>query len=147
MDLAGSEKVKDKAVTALRKYGVGSCSPPGFYGTIGELFCSIERFKQRLMLTIAFFKTSIWRSRPTLPDSWASTSASSIRRLQHISSVIPAFSKRGDIIVADRGVNFAIQKGLQISRSTVSGSTTITWLHSKPLCSLSCAMTSGERDP
>ena len=36
-----------------------------------------------------------------------------------ISSVIPAFCKRGDIIVADRGVNFAIQKGLQISRSTI----------------------------
>ena len=36
-----------------------------------------------------------------------------------ISSVIPAFCKRGDIVVADRGVNFAIQKGLQISRSTI----------------------------
>jgi serine palmitoyltransferase len=33
--------------------------------------------------------------------------------------VIPAFAKRGDIIVADRGVNFAIHKGLQISRSTI----------------------------
>lgn len=36
-----------------------------------------------------------------------------------ISSVIPAFCKRGDIIVADRGVSFATQKGIQISRSTV----------------------------
>lgn len=36
-----------------------------------------------------------------------------------VSSVIPAFCKRGDIIVADRGINFIIQKGLQISRSTV----------------------------
>jgi serine palmitoyltransferase len=36
-----------------------------------------------------------------------------------ISSVIPAFSKRGDIIVADRGVHFAIQQGIKISRSTV----------------------------
>jgi serine palmitoyltransferase len=36
-----------------------------------------------------------------------------------INSVIPSFCKRGDIIVADRGVNFAIQKGIQISRSTV----------------------------
>ncbi len=33
-----------------------------------------------------------------------------------VSSVIP---KRGDIIVADRGVNFAIHKGLQISRSQI----------------------------
>lgn len=36
-----------------------------------------------------------------------------------ISSVIPAFSKRGDIIVADRGINFMIQQGIKISRSTV----------------------------
>lgn len=36
-----------------------------------------------------------------------------------ISSVIPAFCKRGDVIVADRAVNLAIQKGIQISRSTI----------------------------
>jgi 7-keto-8-aminopelargonate synthetase-like enzyme len=36
-----------------------------------------------------------------------------------ISSVIPAFSKRGDIIVADKAANYAIRKGLQISRSTI----------------------------
>jgi len=36
-----------------------------------------------------------------------------------ISSVIPCFSKRGDIIVADRSANYAIRKGLQIARSAV----------------------------
>jgi serine palmitoyltransferase len=36
-----------------------------------------------------------------------------------ISSVIPSFSKRGDIIVADKAVNYAVRKGMQISRSTV----------------------------
>jgi serine palmitoyltransferase len=36
-----------------------------------------------------------------------------------VSSVIPSFSKRGDIIVADKAVNFAVRKGIQISRSTV----------------------------
>lgn len=36
-----------------------------------------------------------------------------------ISSVIPSFSKRGDIIVVDRAVNYAVRKGIQISRSTV----------------------------
>lgn len=35
-DLAGDEKVKEAAIKTLRTYGVGSCSPPGFYGTIGE---------------------------------------------------------------------------------------------------------------
>jgi len=36
-----------------------------------------------------------------------------------VSSCIPAFSKRGDIIVADKGVSYVIRKGIQISRSTV----------------------------
>lgn len=33
--LAGNEVVKEKAIEALRKYGLGSCGPPGFYGTVG----------------------------------------------------------------------------------------------------------------
>jgi serine palmitoyltransferase len=36
-----------------------------------------------------------------------------------IPRVISAFAKRGDIIVADRSINFPIQNGLQISRCTV----------------------------
>jgi serine palmitoyltransferase len=34
--LAGNEYIKEKAVETLRKYGLGSCGPPGFYGTLGE---------------------------------------------------------------------------------------------------------------
>ena len=36
-----------------------------------------------------------------------------------ISSVIPSFSKRGDIIVCDNAISYATRKGVQISRSTV----------------------------
>ena len=36
-----------------------------------------------------------------------------------ISSVIPSFSKRGDIIVCDEAISFATRKGVQISRSTI----------------------------
>src|ERR1700722_3313073 len=57
-----------------------------------------------------------------------------------ISSVIPAFCKRGDIIVADRGVNFAIQKGIQISRSTVR------WFDHNDLKSLEEVLDSVEKD-
>ncbi|SJX63759.1 related to LCB1-serine C-palmitoyltransferase subunit [Sporisorium reilianum f. sp. reilianum] len=97
-NLAGHDAVKDKAIETLRNYGVGSCSPPGFYGTIDvhmQLENDIARFlgTQKCIIYSQGFST--------------------------ISSVIPAFSKRGDIIVADRGVNYAIQKGIQISRSTV----------------------------
>lgn len=33
--LAGNEFLKERAIETLRKYGLGSCGPPGFYGTIG----------------------------------------------------------------------------------------------------------------
>jgi serine palmitoyltransferase len=36
-----------------------------------------------------------------------------------ITSVIPTFCKRGDIIVADRGVNYSIRRGIEVSRSTI----------------------------
>ena len=42
--------------------------------------------------------------------------------LSTIPCVIPAFAKRGDIIVADRSINFAIQKGLRISLPPSAGS-------------------------
>lgn len=57
-----------------------------------------------------------------------------------VSSVIPAFCKRGDIIVADRGVNFAIQKGIQISRSTVR------WYDHNDLKSLEDVLDSVEKE-
>jgi serine palmitoyltransferase len=36
-----------------------------------------------------------------------------------ISSVIPSFCKRGDIIVADMAVNHSIRRGLEVSRSNI----------------------------
>lgn len=57
-----------------------------------------------------------------------------------ISSVIPAFCKRGDTIVADRGVNFTIQKSIQISRSTVR------WYDHNDLKSLEDVLESVEKE-
>ncbi|EDR09408.1 serine palmitoyltransferase [Laccaria bicolor S238N-H82] len=96
--LAGNEHIKQKAVETLRKYGLGSCGPPGFYGTL-DVHIDLERDIADFLGTEAAILYS--------------------QGFSTISSVIPAFCKRGDIIVADRGVNFAIQKGIQISRSTV----------------------------
>ena len=36
LGLAGNEHIKQRAVDTLRKYGLGSCGPPGFYGTLGR---------------------------------------------------------------------------------------------------------------
>jgi serine palmitoyltransferase len=96
--LAGSEHIKEKAIEILRKYGLGSCGPPGFYGTI-DVHLDLERNIAEFLGTEATILYS--------------------QGFSTISSVIPAFCKRGDVIVADRAVNFAIQKGIQISRSTI----------------------------
>uniref|UniRef100_A0A3P9LQ38 Serine palmitoyltransferase 1 n=1 Tax=Oryzias latipes TaxID=8090 RepID=A0A3P9LQ38_ORYLA len=36
LGLLDSDRVKDKALASLKKYGVGTCGPRGFYGTFGE---------------------------------------------------------------------------------------------------------------
>lgn len=96
--LAGNEHIKSKAIECLRGYGVGSCGPPGFYGTF-DVHIQLERsLAQFLGVEAAIIYSHSFST---------------------VSSVIPAFAKRGDIIVADRGCNFAIQKGIMISRSTV----------------------------
>ncbi|KAJ7576960.1 serine palmitoyltransferase [Mycena floridula] len=96
--LAGNEHIKERAIDTLRKYGCGTCGPAGFYGTI-DVHLKLENEISEFLGTEACILYA--------------------QGFSTISSVIPAFCKRGDIIVADRGVTFAIQKGIQISRSTV----------------------------
>lgn len=82
----------------MRTYGVGPCGPPGFYGTQDVHMKTEANIASHLGVPACIIYAQAFST---------------------ISSVIPAFSKRGDIIVADEGVNFAIRKGMQISRSTV----------------------------
>lgn len=97
-NLVANETLKEKAIQTLRTYGVGPCGPPGFYGT--------QDVHMKTEADIA---------------SYLGVAACIVyaQAFSTISSVIPAFSKRGDIIVADKAVNYAIRKGIQISRSTV----------------------------
>ncbi|KAI9680748.1 MAG: serine palmitoyltransferase component [Caeruleum heppii] len=97
-NFVSNETLKEKAIQTLRTYGVGPCGPPGFYGT--------QDVHMRTEADIAAF---------------LGTEACIVyaQALSTISSVIPAFSKRGDIIVADKAISYAIRKGIQISRSTV----------------------------
>lgn len=97
-NFTANEMLKEKAVKTLRTYGVGPCGPPGFYGT-QDVHMKTEADVAAFLGTAACIIYS--------------------QAFSTISSVIPAFSKRGDIIVADEGVNYAIRKGIQISRSTV----------------------------
>ncbi|MCJ1235604.1 serine palmitoyltransferase component [Varicellaria rhodocarpa] len=97
-NLVANETLKEKAIQTLRTYGVGPCGPPGFYGTQDVHMRTEADIASHLGVTACILYAQAFST---------------------ISSVIPAFSKRGDIIVADKSVNYSIRKGLQISRSTV----------------------------
>ncbi|KAK3305710.1 pyridoxal phosphate-dependent transferase [Chaetomium strumarium] len=93
-----NEQIKEKAIQTLRTYGVGPCGPPQFYGT--------QDVHMKTEADIA---------------SFLGTEACIIyaHAFSTITSVIPSFCKRGDIIVADRGVSYSIRRGLEVSRSMV----------------------------
>ncbi|KAK1311084.1 Long chain base biosynthesis protein 1b [Acorus calamus] len=98
LGLIGHEKIIDSCIGALEKFGVGSCGPRGFYGTVDvHLDCEAKIAK--------FLGT---------PDSILYSYG-----ISTIFSAIPAFCKKGDIIVADEGVHWGVQTGIQLSRSNV----------------------------
>ena len=97
-NFVANDTLKEKAIQTLHTYGVGPCGPPGFYGT-----------QDVHMKTEADVATHLGADACIVYAQAFST----------ITSVIPAFSKRGDIIVADEAVNYATRKGIQISRSTI----------------------------
>ena len=129
--------MKETALETLKVYGVGTCGPPGFYGTIGELQPSLPSFlptpssssldassktpSSLPSFTPSLIQTDVHRALEANISAFLQTPSTIIyaQDFSTISSVIPSFAKRGDIIVADRLCNFAIQKGLQISRSTI----------------------------
>ncbi|KAK0068685.1 serine palmitoyltransferase 1 [Biomphalaria pfeifferi] len=98
ISMVGNKQIQDRAVKALRVYGVGSCGPRGFYGTM-DVHLELED-------ELAKFMTS----EEAILYSYSFAT---------IASAIPAYSKRGDIIFADENVSFAIQKGLIASRSHI----------------------------
>ncbi|KAH8593764.1 pyridoxal phosphate-dependent transferase [Bisporella sp. PMI_857] len=97
-NFVGDEQVKEKAIQTLRTYGVGPCGPPQFYGT--------QDVHMKAEAAIA---------------SCLGTESAIVyaHAFSTISSVIPAFCKRGDIIVVDRAANYSIRKGIQAARSTI----------------------------
>lgn len=79
LNLQGMDQLKEQAIQTLRIYGVGACSPPGFYGT-QDVHMQIESD----LLNFLGMEACI---------VYAQAYTTNL-------SVIPAFAKRGDIIVA-----------------------------------------------
>ncbi|XP_049594456.1 serine palmitoyltransferase 1 isoform X2 [Syngnathus scovelli] len=96
LGLLDNERVKQKALSSLKKYGVGTCGPRGFYGTF-DVHLELESRLAKFMKT-----------EEAIIYSYGFAT---------IASAIPAYAKRGDIIFVDEAACFSIQKGLQASRS------------------------------
>ena len=97
-DISNNPEIRQNAVKTIRKYGVGSCGPAGFYGNQDvHIHCEAQLAE--------FLETE-----GAIIYSQGFATAS---------SVIPCFLKRGDVIIADKNVNVGIQKGILLSRATI----------------------------
>lgn len=98
LNLLDSPEIEKNAVAAIQKYGVGSCGPRGFYGTV-DVHLDLEERLAKFMETEEAIVYSYGFST--------------------VASAIPAYCKRKDLVFVDKRVNFAIQKGLDASRSNI----------------------------
>lgn len=77
LGLYENEEIKESAIKSIKKYGVGSCGPRGFYGTVDvhlELEERLAKFMEQEEAVVYSYGFST------------------------IASAIPAYSKRNDII-------------------------------------------------
>lgn len=79
LGLDKEETIMEKAISSLHKYGVGSCGPRGFYGTI-DVHLELE---ERLAKFMEVEETCVYAY-----------------GFSTIASAIPAYAKRGDIVFA-----------------------------------------------
>ena len=86
---------REAAAAALRKYGCGTCGPRGFYGTLDvhlELEDALAGFLGTEQAIVYSFGIAT------------------------ISSVVPAFVRKGDLLYVDEGVHFCAAVGCTLAR-------------------------------
>lgn len=98
LGIADNTRLERSSIEAVGKYGVGSCGPRAFYGTMDVHLKLEEELAQFLGL-----------QEVVLYSFGFST----------IASAIPAYAKSSDIVFVDESCNFAIQQGIIASRGTV----------------------------
>mmetsp|Transcript_38651 Transcript_38651/g.152633 ORF Transcript_38651/g.152633 Transcript_38651/m.152633 type:complete len:485 (+) Transcript_38651:462-1916(+) len=96
--LQGSDQVKEACAETMKHYGCGSCGPRGFYGTTDVHLRCEERVAE------------FCGSKDAIVYSFGTAT---------MSSVIPAFCKRDDVLICDEGVSYAVQAGCHLSRSQI----------------------------
>lgn len=98
LGLTENKEINEIATKTIQKYGVGSCGPRGFYGTVDvhlELEERLAKFTDTEEAIVYSYGFST------------------------IATAIPGYCKKNDLVFVDEKINFAIQKGLDASRSIV----------------------------
>jgi len=96
--LAAAALPREAAERALERYGCGTCGPRGFYGTLDvhlELEDKLAAFLGTEQAIVYSFGIAT------------------------ISSVVPAFVRKGDLLFVDDGVHFTTAVGVRLARGEV----------------------------
>lgn len=96
LGLSTHPEVTEAAKAGVRKYGVGACGPRGFYGTFDSHLETEEELARFFGVEEAIVFSSGYAT---------------------VSSTIPAFAKRGDFLICDKGISHSLQTGVLLSRS------------------------------
>jgi serine palmitoyltransferase len=98
LGLVGHPAIVGECKKTMQTYGCGACGPRGFYGTVDvHLQCEAALAKYMGVEDAILY-------------SFGSATGS---------SVVPAFCKRGDVVVCDKGIGFSLQTGVNLSRADV----------------------------
>ncbi|TNN08675.1 Serine palmitoyltransferase 1 isoform 1 [Schistosoma japonicum] len=98
LNFVGDPDLSEAAIERMKKYGIGSCGPRGFYGTF-DVHLELEN---KLAEFLGVEKAVIY--------SYG---------VATFSSAIPSYSKRTDVIFADEGITHSTYLGLVASRSHI----------------------------
>lgn len=109
LGLLKDKRVEKAALEVMEEYGCGACGPRGFYGTT-DVHLECEAALGRFCGTPS-----------AILYSFGAATAS---------STIPAFVKRGDLLVVDDALGYSLRLGAQLSRAHV-----LTFRHND-MCSL-----------
>ncbi|GMM29091.1 serine C-palmitoyltransferase [Martiniozyma asiatica (nom. inval.)] len=98
LGMSSNKTVKENSVKCIREVGVGACGPPNFYGT--------QSVHVRIREDLARFLG-------------ADDAILYGQDYSGVSSILPCFLKRGDVVIMDGGSNLSLQKSALISRCNI----------------------------
>merc|ERR1719373_246043 len=102
LGLAGHKEMLQEAEQTIKKFAVGSCVPRGFYGTM-DAHLNLET------KIGSIFSEEGDPVKAVIYADWLGVP----------SSVITAFAKKGDLVIADENIHWLFKQGIAMSRAKV----------------------------